>query len=168
MKNIFKMAVVALMLAACGQKEKNVLEINATFTKEVPFKAENPETFQFELKTEIEDFLKAKGLTADQVSAVKIVSAELSTTDSAKFSSFGAATLSIMAGGDSKAKEIGVKNPIKDAGASVKLDVAQDADMKEHFKSKDKFLTLDLTPLADREKGFECKAKLTFEVETKK
>jgi len=168
MKNIFKMAVVALMVAACGQKEKNVLELNAKFTKEGPFMAESPETFQFELKTEIEDFLKAKGLSADQVSAVKIISAELSTADSAKFSSFGSATLSIMAGGDSKAKEIGVKNPIKDAGTTLKLGVAADADMKEHFKSKDKFLTLDLTPLADREKGFECKAKLTFEVETKK
>jgi hypothetical protein len=168
MKNIFKMAVVALMLAACGQKEKNVLELNATFTKEGPFMAESPETFQFELKTEIEDFLKSKGLNAEQISSVKIISAELNTSDSAKFTAFSTATLSMMAGGDSKAKEIGVKNPIKGADAVVKLDVAQDADMKEHFKSKGKFLTLDLTPVADKESGFECKAILKFEIETKK
>lgn len=167
MKKLIIAAAVLFMAGSCSKPEKHELVLDISFSSEGPFMEASPESLQYEMKQEVEDFLKSKGTDVSHISAVKLVSANFQTADSAGFSAFSACTVNLMAGGDSKAKEIAVKNPL-DKTNTFTPDIAGDADLKEHFRSKEKFLVCDMTPSADRDKPFAMKGRFTFEITIKK
>lgn len=160
-------ALALLMLGGCSKSEKHQLVLNATFSSEGPFMEATPESMQYELKQEVEAFLKEKGTDAAHIASVRLVSADFQTEDSAGFSGFSSCAVSMMAGGDSKAKELAVKNPL-DKGKTFSPDIAEDADLKEHFASKEKFIVCDMTAAADSDKPFSMKGRFTFEVSINK
>ena len=151
-----------LIFSACGKKTKQTVTLDFTFNSEGPFFESSPESLQHQLIDELNAFMKEHHATEANINAVNLTSATFSTSDSAGFSDFGSITLNMMAGGDSKAKEIAVQNPLPKEN-NFTAQPAGKADLAEHFKSKEKFLVCDLTPKINREKPFEMKAKLTFE-----
>lgn len=155
------------MAGSCSKPEKHELVLDVSFSSDGPFMEASPESMQYEMKQEVEDFLKAKGTDATHISSVRLTGASFETDDSAGFSSFSACTVNLLAGGDSKAKEIAVKNPL-DKGKKFLTEIAGDADLKEHFRNKEKFLVCDMTPSTDRDKPFAMKGRFTFEITIKK
>jgi len=151
-----------LLFSACGKQTKDNITLDITFKSDGPFFESSPESLQHQLAEELTVFMKQHNATEANIKAVKLISASFTTADSAGFADFNSLILNMMAGGDSKAKEIAVQNPLSKE-SSFSAQPAGDADLSEHFKSKDKFLVCDLTPKADRESPFEIKAKLTFE-----
>jgi hypothetical protein len=162
MKKILYLFAGMLMFSACGKQTKDNLTLDITFRSEGPFFESSPESLQHQLTDELTVFLKKHHATEANIEGVKLISAGFSTTDSTGFADFGSLTLNMMAGGDSKAKEIAVQNPMS-AQNTFSAQPAGDADLAEHFKNKEKFLVCDLTPKKDREVPFELKARLTFE-----
>jgi hypothetical protein len=162
MKKLLFLFTSAMLFAACGKQTKDNITLDITFKSDGPFFESSPESLQHQLTEELASFMKQHHATEANIEAVKLISASFNTTDSAGFADFSSLTLNMMAGGDSKAKEIAVQNPLAKE-ASFSAQPAGDADLSEHFKSKEKFLVCDLTPKKDRETPFELKAKLTFE-----
>ncbi|MEK0420781.1 MAG: hypothetical protein RLZZ161_632 [Bacteroidota bacterium] len=162
MKKILYLFAGMLLISACGKQTKDNITLDITFKSDGPFFEASPESLQHQLTDELTAFMKQHHATEANIEAVKLTSASFTTTDSSGFTDFGSLTLNMMAGGDSKAKEIAVQNPLSKEN-SFNAQPAGDADLSEHFKSKEKFLVCDLTPKKDRENSFELKAKLTFE-----
>jgi hypothetical protein len=162
MKKILYLFAGMLLFSACGKQTKDNITLDITFKSDGPFFESSPESLQHQLTDELNAFMKENHATEVNIEGVKLISASFTTEDSAGFADFGSLTLNMMAGGDSKAKEIAVQNPLSKEN-SFNAQPAGDADLSEHFKSKEKFLVCDLTPKKDRENPFELKAKLTFE-----
>lgn len=162
MKKILYLFAGILLFSACGKQTKDNITLDITFKSEGPFFESSPESLQHQLADELTAFMKQHNATEANIEAVKLISASFTTTDSAGFADFSSLTLNMMAGGDSKAKEIAVQNPLSKEN-TFSAQPAGEADLAEHFKNKEKFLVCDLTPKKDRETPFEMKAKLTFE-----
>ncbi|MFN5217771.1 MAG: hypothetical protein ACK5CL_03300 [Sphingomonadales bacterium] len=162
MKKLLFLFTASLLLGACGKQTKDNITLDITFKSDGPFFESSPESLQHQLTDELASFMKQHHATEANIEAVKLISASFTTSDSTGFGDFSSLTLNMMAGGDSKAKEIAVQNPLAKE-ASFSAQPAGDADLSEHFKSKEKFLVCDLTPKKDRDTPFELKAKLTFE-----
>lgn len=162
MKKLLYLFAGMLMLSSCGKSVKDNLTLDITFRSDGPFFESSPESLQYELKDELQAFYKKHNATEANMESVKLISAGFTTADSAGFNGFSSLALNMLAGGDSKAKEIAVQNPLL-KGNSFQAQAAGDADLMEHFKSKERFLVCDLTPKTDREAPFEMKATLTFE-----
>ncbi len=166
-QQILLFAGFSLLMAACTSTRTETLEMEVSFGSEEPFFAESPEALQYTLGTEISDRLKALDSDSSKIAEVKLVSAVFETADSSGFADFSSLTLNMMAGGDSKAKALGVCNPIDSASSKITLKVSQESDVREHFRNAQKFLVCDLTPKKDREKPFSMKARLRFEMKLK-
>lgn len=162
MKKLLLLFTAAMLFGACGKQTKDNITLDITFKSDGPFFEASPESLQHQLSEELAGFMKQHQATEANIEAVKLISASFTTADSAGFADFSSLTLNMMAGGDSKAKEIAVQNPLP-KGKTFTAQPAGKADLSAHFKNKEKFLVCDLTPKADREKPFEIKAKLTFE-----
>lgn len=162
MKKILYLFVGVVLFSACGKQTKDNLTLDITFRSDGPFFESSPESLQHQLTDELASFLKEHHATEANIEGVKLISASFTTADSSGFADFGSLTLNMMAGGESKAKEIAVQNPLSKDN-SFNAQPAGDADLSEHFKNKEKFLVCDLTPKSDRETPFELKAKLIFE-----
>lgn len=162
MKKLLFLFTTALLFGACGNQTKENVTMDITFRSDGPFFESSPESLQHQITDELASFMKQHHATEANIEAVKLISASFTTSDSTGFADFSSLTLNMMAGGDSKAKEIAVQNPLSKEG-SFSAQPAGDADLSEHFKSKEKFLVCDLTPKKDRDTPFELKAKLTFE-----
>lgn len=162
MKKILYLFAGILLFSACGKKTKENVTMDITFRSDGPFFESSPESLQHQLTDELASFMKQHHATEANIEEVKLISASFTTSDSTGFADFSALTLNMMAGGDSKAKEIAVQNPLAKEN-TFSAQPAGEADLAEHFKNKEKFLVCDLTPKKDRETPFELKAKLTFE-----
>lgn len=169
MKKILYIAIAILSLAACGKKEKIVIELNSVeFENSGPFNAESSETFSKEVKTEIQKLLADNKITVENIATVRITKAEFKTKDSNKFSDFSSISVSMVGAGETKMQDVGSLNPLKENSAEQSMSTSLEANLSEIFKSKEITLVCNLNGNKEREKAMSFYGNFSFEIEVKK
>lgn len=155
-----------LLLAGCSGKTKTLEhDISLSFTCSGPI-FEGSNTAAPEFRNFMDSLLKAHGLKAEQVQSVKLISAKLSTEDSAGLDATGSATLS-MSTPKAKMQEVAVLNPIAKGSKSISLKTSDERELKEYFSEQNISMVCDLNFGADRDADFHLQGNFRFRITVK-
>ena len=111
----------------------------------------------------MDSFLKSKGYKTEQLQSVKLISASLTTEDSAGFDIAGSATLSLSTP-KSNMQEVGVLNPLLKGTKSINLKTSDERELKGYFTEPKISMVCDLNLLKDRDADFTMMGKFRFRI----
>lgn len=158
---LYLLAIAALLLASCGKEaKKNYVIQKVKLVAEGPL-FDGPNTLQAAYPLELTAL--EPGLTADRVKHVKLVSAEVITTDSLGFDRMRNLSFSVTAA-DAKMQQLAVLNPLPKGTSSIQLTPSAEADVKDLFKQKELTLIVDADLEGDLEGNLEYEGNFVFEV----
>lgn len=164
MKNFILASLLpVLLLASCSSERKQLEhEISLSLTCSGPL-FEGSNTAAPEFKNFMDSLLKSKGYKAEQLHSVKLISATLSTEDSAGFDNAGSATLS-MSTPKSNMQEVAVLNPLPKGSKSITLKTSDERELKAYFSEPNISMVCDLNLLKDRDTDFTMNGKMRFRI----
>lgn len=161
MKQILPLFAIALLASCAGEKQQLSYEMNTVFSFSGPL-FEGSNTAEAVVVPVLDSFIKANGLSPEQVASIKISGVSMN-IDSANFDLAQSATLS-MASEAAKMQTVAVLNPLPAGAAEIALKGSAENELKDYFKEKKFSFVSDLNLRADRDAGFSCKAKVRFDV----
>jgi hypothetical protein len=158
---LYLLAFAALMLASCGKEAKKNYVI-----QKVKLQAEGPlfdgsNTLQASYPLDLTAL--EPGLTADKVKHVKLISAEVLTTDSLGFDGIRSMSFTVTAA-DAKMQQLAVLNPMPKGISIAKLAPSTEADVKDLFKQNELILIVDVDLEGDLDGNLEYEGNFVFEV----
>lgn len=164
MKNFILASLLSVvLLAACtGETKQLEHEISLPLTCSGPL-FEGSNTAAPEFKNFMDSLLKSKGYKAAQLHSVKLISATLSTEDSAGFDIAASATLS-MSTPKSNMQEVGVLNPLPKGSKSITLKTSDERELKAYFAEPNISMVCDLNLTKDRDADFRVNGKFRFQI----
>lgn len=135
---------LALIMNACSPPQESESKIQADAIASGPFFS-GPNSLIAEQEVDFDQLVEGKSLTAKQLKSVKlkVVSVSLRAIDSIDFSYFDDASLSIV-GSDIEMMSIATVNPIESDAQRIRLQVSEEAELVDYFKSGKYSLVLDL------------------------
>lgn len=158
--------ILAMCLAACGERETLTFEAERSFTFEGPL-FEGPESAQASLAEAFNAFLNENAIERSQIKAVQLVEAEVTRDDAYPLDLVTDAGLTF-AGSGMDMTQVAVLNPVPSDNASFKLNVSAEAKAAPFFKADDFILLLDLGFGDDVDDDYRATARMRFEVTIKK
>ena len=159
---IYFSAIVLVFLTSCGTEvKKNYVIKDIDLTAEGPL-FDGPNTLQANHTLDLTSI--DPELTADKISSVKLVKAQINTSDSVGFDRIRNMVFQITAA-DAKLQQLALLNPVEKGVKSVTLNPSVEADIKDLFRQKDLTLILDVDLEGDLEDNLEYTGTFEFEVE---
>jgi hypothetical protein len=164
MKNfILPSLLPLLLLASCAGETKQLEhEISLPLNCSGPL-FEGSNTAAPEFRNFMDSLLKSKGYTSEQLHSVKLVSAMLSTEDSAGFDNSASATLS-MSTPKSNMQEVAVLNPLPKGSKTITLKTSDERELRGYFAEPNISMVCDVNLLKDRDPDFIMNGKFRFRI----
>lgn len=164
MKNFILASLLpVLLLASCAGETKQLEhEISLPLTCSGPL-FEGSNTAAPEFKNFMDSLLKSKGYKAEQLYSVKLISATLSTEDSAGFDLAVSATMS-MSSPKSNMQEVGVLNPLPKGSKRITLKTSDERELKTYFAEPNISVVCDLNLAKDRDTDFTMNGTFRFRI----
>lgn len=165
MKKLLSLFAVVVFFASCKQTVTKTYTIqDIAIAVEGPL-FDGPNTMQANHTIDLSRI--EPGLTAEQITLVKLSKAEISTTDSIAFNNIRNFVLQV-ASSDAKMEKIGVLNPVPKNTALVQILPATEAELTDNFKQKDMIIILDADLEGDLESNLTYTGNFEFEITYKK
>ncbi len=166
MKHYFLLSISFLILCcSCGEATKKTYRINQIdLTVEGPL-FDGPNTLQ---ATHVIDLNAIEpNLKADQIEAVKLIKANISTQDSIGFNNIRNFVLQLTSS-DAKMEKVAVLNPVEKNLKEVTLNPSAESELLDNFQQKEIILILDADIEGDSENNLTYQGNFEFEITYKK
>jgi len=165
MKKILLFILTVAILTSCseGITKKYVIE-NIDITVEGPL-FDGPNTMQATHGIDLSQI--ETGLLSEQIQAVKMTKATITTADSAAFNSVRNFVLQFTAA-DAKMQKAGVLNPVPQNSSTVELTPSAEAELLDNFKQQELIIILDADLEGDRDENLTYTGTFEFEITYKK
>lgn len=146
---LFLLATVLVLFSACGPKNETTATITLEALGSGPFFS-GPNSAIAEYEVDFSEIEGLQNISKQQIAEIKVRTINLKLNDESgmNFDAFSSATLQLVSS-TTGMQTIAIKNPIASVNQELTLQVSDEADIAEYFKS-DKFsLVLDLDFLED-------------------
>lgn len=165
MKKLIILFLALICLGACKEGTKKTYKINQIdLTVEGPL-FDGPNTLQ---ATHIIDLNSIEsGLTGNQIEAVRLVKADISTQDSIGFNNIRNFVLQLTSA-DAKMEKVAVLNPVEKNQKTVALNPSAESELLDNFQQKEIMLILDADIEGDSENNLTYQGNFEFEITYKK
>jgi hypothetical protein len=163
----FTPVITLLFFAACsGGGTESTCKLNdVEFVLEGPL-FEGPNSGNILIKNDLSS-CTGTDIKPDQVRDAKLKSAVIKAVNGTNLGLFSDFKLSLMGGDDLPMTAIAQKNPIESGASQVSLDVSDEAESEEFFKSNEFILLLDAGTKSDVDDNVVLKADLEFIITSK-